>query len=86
MIKIMGITVALVSILSEVALASSEILAVQIDDMVSKTRVSVDLTEMAEHAIFTLSTPDRVVLDIQSARVSDQALPLPVGRGVIAKA
>lgn len=48
-----------------------------------KTRVAVDLTRRAEHKIFTLSNPHRVVIDIMPGRIERSALPLPGGTGSV---
>ncbi|MDH3978104.1 MAG: N-acetylmuramoyl-L-alanine amidase [Gammaproteobacteria bacterium] len=47
-----------------------------------KTRVALDLNNRAEHRIFTLNNPYRVVIDVKG-RVQRSALPLPSGKGVI---
>ena len=48
-----------------------------------KTRVAVDLTQRAEHKIFMLSNPHRIVIDIMPGRIERSALPLPQGAGSV---
>jgi N-acetylmuramoyl-L-alanine amidase len=47
-----------------------------------RTRVVLDLSGPAEHAIFTLRGPDRLVLDIKDARLADSLGRLPVGGAI----
>lgn len=51
----------------------------------TKTRVALDLSKPAEHKIFTLSNPHRVVIDIKPGRITKQALPLPRGTGAVTR-
>jgi len=57
--------------------------AVRIGHQDDKTRVAIDLSRLAEHRLFTLSNPHRVVIDIKPGRISESALPLPAGRGAV---
>ena len=50
-----------------------------------KTRVALDLSRPAEHKIFTLSNPSRVVIDIKPGRITKRALPLPAGTGAVSR-
>lgn len=50
-----------------------------------KTRVALDLSKPAQHKIFTLSNPHRVVIDIKPGRITKQALPLPAGTGAVSR-
>jgi N-acetylmuramoyl-L-alanine amidase len=63
--------------------SAAEIQAVRIGDEGDKTRVAIDLSGPAQHKLFTLSDPYRVVIDIKPAHVARQALPLPDGRGAV---
>jgi N-acetylmuramoyl-L-alanine amidase len=47
------------------------------------TRVTLDLSAPVEHRLFTLSGPDRVVIDIQSGRFAPSSVPLPSGTGAV---
>ena len=48
-----------------------------------RTRLALDLSRAVEHKVFTLSNPERVVVDIRPARFAAQALPLPNGTGAV---
>lgn len=50
-----------------------------------KTRIALDLNQPAEHKLFTLSNPYRVVIDIKPGRITKQALPLPAGTGAVSR-
>jgi N-acetylmuramoyl-L-alanine amidase len=56
---------------------------VRIASQNEKTRVALDLSKPAEHKLFTLSDPHRVVIDIRPGRIITQALPVPDGTGVV---
>jgi N-acetylmuramoyl-L-alanine amidase len=49
----------------------------------AETRLVLDLSAPSAYRLFTLSAPDRIVLDIATARLSRSALPLPPGAGII---
>jgi N-acetylmuramoyl-L-alanine amidase len=57
--------------------------AVRIGHQANKTRVAIDLSTFAEHRLFTLSNPHRVVIDVKPGRMAPGALPLPAGRGAV---
>jgi N-acetylmuramoyl-L-alanine amidase len=57
----------------------------RIGSQATKTRVALDLSKPAEHKIFTLSNPHRVVIDIKPGRITKQALPLPRGTGAVTR-
>jgi len=59
--------------------------SVRIASQNEKTRVALDLSRPAEHKLFTLSDPHRVVIDIKPGRIITQALPVPEGTGVVRK-
>jgi N-acetylmuramoyl-L-alanine amidase len=48
-----------------------------------ETRLVLRLNEPSAYRMFTLSAPDRVVLDVTTARLATSALPLPTGAGII---
>jgi N-acetylmuramoyl-L-alanine amidase len=48
-----------------------------------QTTLVVDLSEDSTYRLFTLSAPDRVVLDLVTARLGAHALPLPAGSGAV---
>jgi len=58
---------------------------IRIATALDKTRVALDLSSPADHKVFTLSNPHRVVIDIKQGRITKSALPLPVGNGVVKK-
>lgn len=47
------------------------------------TRVVLDLSGPAHHTLMTLQNPDRVVVDIDSARLDNSDLALPAGQGFV---
>lgn len=47
------------------------------------TELTIALESAVEFRLFTLSSPDRVVVDLLSARLGPSALPLPAGVGVV---
>jgi N-acetylmuramoyl-L-alanine amidase len=49
-----------------------------------RTRLVLDLDRPAEHSIFTLRGPDRLVLDLKDSRIAESARKLPEGIGSIA--
>lgn len=51
----------------------------------ARTRIALDLSQPAEHKLFTLSNPHRVVIDIKPGRIVKSALPLPAGDGSVKK-
>ena len=48
-----------------------------------KTRVVLDLSRPADHNIFTLRAPERLVVDLKNGRLSNALSRLPVGTGSI---
>ena len=48
-----------------------------------KTRVVLDLSRPAEHNIFTLRDPERLVVDLKNGRLSKALSRLPPGTGSI---
>jgi N-acetylmuramoyl-L-alanine amidase len=46
-------------------------------------RIEVRLTGPADHQVFTLAGPDRVVIDIARAAMGRGAMPLPAGNGLV---
>ena len=47
-----------------------------------RTRVVLDLSRPAEHAIFTLRGPDRLVVDLKDSRLAESVKKLPVGGAI----
>ena len=48
-----------------------------------KTRVVLDLSETAEHNIFTLRGPDRLVIDLKDSRLAQTLVNMPQGTGSV---
>ena len=48
-----------------------------------KTRVVLDLSKPADHSIFTLRGPDRLVIDLKDGRLGNQLAKLPTGAGSV---
>lgn len=60
-----------------------QVQSIAIAEQGSATLVDLRLTRNAQFDLFTLSSPDRVVIDISSAALGPSALPLPAGAGAI---
>lgn len=56
---------------------------VRIAERDGATRVALDLSGPVTHKLFTLTNPDRVVVDIKPGRFASGALPLPAGAGAV---
>ncbi len=69
---------------SGLAQASTTVNDIRIWSEDGRTRVVFDLSRPAEHSIFTLRGPDRLVLDLKDSRLSESAARLPQGTGAIA--
>ena len=50
-----------------------------------RTRVVLDLSRPASHKIFTLRSPDRLVIDLEDGRLSQSLKSLPQGSGSVSK-
>ena len=48
-----------------------------------KTRVVLDLSRPAQHNIFTLRAPERLVVDLKDGRISESLKRLPTGTGAV---
>ncbi|MBW7931033.1 MAG: N-acetylmuramoyl-L-alanine amidase [Gammaproteobacteria bacterium] len=48
-----------------------------------KTALTLDLSDASQYQLFTLSDPDRVVIDLLATRLTQRALPLPPGAGAV---
>ncbi len=49
----------------------------------SQTTLVVELSDDSQYRLFTLSAPDRVVIDVVTARLGPRAVPLPAGTGAV---
>ncbi|MEA5446254.1 N-acetylmuramoyl-L-alanine amidase [Gammaproteobacteria bacterium AB-CW1] len=61
---------------------ATEVEGVRLWDSPERTRVVFDLSGPADHRLFSLSEPDRIVIDLSNARLSDGFSP--AGDGVVA--
>ena len=73
--------IALISANCAVAATTVENIRLWAED--GRTRIVLDLSRPAQHNIFTLRGPDRLVIDLQDGRLSDTVKNLPDGSGSI---
>lgn len=73
---------ALLLLASAFAAAESTVENVRLWSDDGRTRVVLDLSRPAEHTIFTLRGPDRLVVDLKDARLADSLRQLPVGGAI----
>jgi N-acetylmuramoyl-L-alanine amidase len=82
-----GVTVCLLS--SSAAALAGSIDGLRIATQADRTRIALDLSESAEHKLFTLPAsgdkPARVVIDIKPSRLTSGAVPFPSGTGTVAR-
>ncbi|HKK04209.1 MAG TPA: N-acetylmuramoyl-L-alanine amidase [Gammaproteobacteria bacterium] len=70
---------------SSTAWAGVEVRGVRLWAGPDTTRVVLDLSAPADHKLFTLENPGRVVVDLQSARIDASGLRLPRGDGLVSE-
>ena len=58
---------------------------VRIGHSADRTRIVLDLNNAAEHKLFTLSNPNRVVIDLAGGEFAPGSLKLPKGTGLVAE-
>jgi len=68
---------------SAVASAATEVENIRIWAENGRTRVVLDLSQPSEHKIFTLRSPDRLVVDLKDGRLSKQVSALPKAAGAV---
>jgi N-acetylmuramoyl-L-alanine amidase len=68
--------------LAPVSLFAAELTGIRLSSGPASTRVVLDLEQPAEHNVFTLSNPDRIVIDLPDTSAAD-ALELPDATGVV---
>jgi N-acetylmuramoyl-L-alanine amidase len=73
----------LILLLSSAAIAGSTVENVRIWSENDKTRVVLDLSRSVEHNIFTLRSPDRLVIDLKDSRLAESLKQLPRGAGTV---
>jgi len=74
--------IALVMLASAVAGAATTVENVRLWSENGRTRVVLDLSRPAEHTIFTLRGPDRLVVDLKDSRIADSLSKLPAGGAI----
>ncbi len=67
------------------ALAEVRIQDVRVSENGDTTRVVLDLDQRPEHLVFPLANPDRVVIDVMSAKLSRAARRFPKGQGAVSR-
>ncbi len=77
------LTCALWLLASSAVFAGSTVENVRIWSENNKTRVVLDLSRPAEHKIFTLRGPDRLVIDLKDSRLGKSLTDLPEGAGSV---
>lgn len=65
------------------AMAGTTVENVRIWDENDKTRVVLDLSQSVSHNIFTLRSPDRLVIDLKDGRLAKSLTKLPQGTGAV---
>jgi len=69
--------------LSTAAAAGSTVENVRVWSENDKTRVVLDLSRSVQHNIFTLRSPDRVVIDLKDSRLAKSLTSMPAGTGTV---
>ena len=75
--------IALLLLLSAAANAGGTVKDIRIWSEHGKTRVVLDLSQPVEHNIFTLRSPDRLVIDLKDSRLAAALTQLPHGAGSV---
>ena len=83
MIRVRLTLLTLILLLSSAANAGSTVENVRIWSENDKTRVVLDLSRSVDHNIFTLRSPDRLVIDLKDSRLAKSLTQLPRGAGAI---
>lgn len=65
--------------------APVEINGVRLSAAPDKTRVVLDLSGPVSHKIFSLSGPDRVVIDVEAARIDRDRVAIPAAKGNVSR-
>ncbi len=76
------ILIAAIVLLGAVAAQAATVEGVRVWSGPDSTRVVLDLTGPADHRLFQLTGPDRVVIDLPGVRMHDRAV-MPEGRGAV---
>ena len=83
MIGLRAKSVVLLFVWAATAQAGTTVENIRIWSENGKTRVVLDLSETAEHNIFTLRGPDRLVIDLKDSRLAQGLLNMPQGTGSV---
>ena len=83
MIHLRAMTAALLLLWAATAQAGTSVENIRIWAENGKTRVVLDLSNSAEHNIFTLRGPDRLVIDLKDSRLARALVSLPQGTGSV---
>jgi N-acetylmuramoyl-L-alanine amidase len=75
--------IGLVLLTPAVGIADTTVENIRVWSEGGKTRVVLDLSRPAEHNIFTLRGPERLVVDLKDGKLSESLLQLPTGDGSI---
>lgn len=83
-----GITLFLSAVFAALCVPAAPATAATVEDIRlwsenGKTRVVLDLSAPADHTLFTLPRPDRVVVDVRDSRLGDRLARLPSGSGYV---
>ncbi len=76
------IVIALGMLAAPLAFAGSTVQDVRIWSEDDRTRIVLDLSGPAQHSIFTLRGPDRLVVDLKDSRLADALKNLPTGGAI----
>jgi N-acetylmuramoyl-L-alanine amidase len=76
-------TAALLLLFAATAQAGTTVENIRIWSESEKTRVVLDLSNPADHNIFTLRGPDRLVIDLKDGRLAKSLLAMPQGKGSV---
>ena len=78
--------IGLLLLTSAVGMADTTVENIRVWSENGKTRVVLDLSRPADHNIFTLRTPERLVVDLKNGRLSNALSRLPTSTGSIKEA
>ena len=83
MYPVRAMTAALLLLFAFTAQAGTTVENIRIWSESDKTRVVLDLSNPADHNIFTLRGPDRLVIDLKDGRLADALRAMPQGKGSV---
>ena len=77
------VLIPLILLLSAAATAGTTVENVRVWSENDKTRIVLDLSQSVDHNIFTLRSPDRLVIDLKDSRLAASLSNLPTGAGAV---